>query len=120
MALFAATGMIVRTTADDLYKRVFTVQQPAASGIRAAFFVDGKTGIASHVAGLVGEGVVLNSQEGGARVRGLESLSAWFWNRGSSTAIRGLDRGALERIAREGNTLHGLDGELSHYFSMGA
>jgi murein DD-endopeptidase len=117
LALYAATGHFIRTTAEDLYKRVFTVQQPSATGIRAAFFVDGKTGKAIHVAGLVGDGVVLNSQEGGARVRGLEGLSSWFWNRGSSTAIRGLDRAALVRLARE-NVRYNVDPELERYAEL--
>jgi murein DD-endopeptidase len=120
LALYAATGLLIRTTADDLYKRVFAVVNPRPTDIRAAFFVDGKTGIASHVAGLVGDGVVLNSQEGGAQIKGLESLSAWFWNRGSSSAIRGLDREALARLAGEGKTRYGLDSEMNRYFGMGA
>jgi murein DD-endopeptidase len=119
LALYAATGHCVRTTADDLFKRVFTVRDPSPLGIRAAFFVDG-SGKAGHVAGLVGDGVILNSQEGGARVRSLDGISAWFWNRGASTAVRGLDRAALVRLAAEGKTRHGLDGELGRYFDIGA
>ncbi|WP_245534713.1 NlpC/P60 family protein [Treponema primitia] len=117
LALFAATGHFIRTTADDLYKRVFTAQRPSPDGIKAAFFVDGKTGAASHVAGLVGDGVVLNSQEGGARVRSLDFLSAWFWNRGSSTAIRGLDRAALVRLSHEGSR-YDVDPELRRYMEI--
>jgi murein DD-endopeptidase len=113
MALYAATGLLIRTTADDLYKRVFTVQKPGAGAIRGAFYI--KNGIATHVTGLVDEGVVLNSQEGGARIRNLESISAWFWNQGYSTAVRGLDRGALDKLAREG-AVYGLDQEWGRYF----
>jgi murein DD-endopeptidase len=122
LALYAATGLLIRTTADDLYKRVFTVKNPGPSMIRAAFFVSGKDGAASHVAGLVDQsdnkaaGVVLNSQEGGARLRSLEYISAWFWNQGYATAIRGLDKTALEKLARDNNTRYELDGELSRYF----
>jgi murein DD-endopeptidase len=115
LALYAATGLLIRTTADDLYRRVFTVANPSANSIRAAFFIDGATGKAGHVAGLVGDGVALNSQEGGARVWSLEALSRWFWDRGTSTAVRGLDRAALAKLAGEG-VRNGIDRELAEYF----
>jgi murein DD-endopeptidase len=78
LALYAATGLLIRTTADDLYRRVFTKANPKVADIRAVFFIDGATGKAGHVAGLVGDGVALNSQEGGARVWSLEGLSMDF------------------------------------------
>jgi murein DD-endopeptidase len=102
LALYAATGLLIRTTADDLYRRVFTVTPPGRDMIRAAFFVEGKTGTAIHTARLLDDGVILNSQEPKARIRDLESISAWFWNHGSSTAIRGLNREALAKLAGEG------------------
>jgi murein DD-endopeptidase len=120
LALYAATGLLIRTTADDLYRRVFTAANPSPRSIRAAFFIDGNTGKASHVAGLVGDGVALNSQEGGARVWSLEQLSRWFWDRRASTAVRGLDRGALERLAGDGKNRHGLDPEFSRYMEITA
>jgi murein DD-endopeptidase len=120
LALCAATGLLIRTTADDLYRRVFTKTNPGAKDIRAAFFIDGTTGKAGHVAGLAGDGVVLNSQEGGARLWSVEGLSQWFWSRGASTAVRGLDRGALARLAGEGKTRHDLDREFSRYMEITA
>ena len=120
LALYAATGLLIRTTADDLYRRVFTKVNPWLGDIQAAFFIDGNTGKAGHVAGLVGDGVALNSQEGGARVGSLERLSAWFWDRGASTAARGLDRRALAKLATEGKTRHELDNEFARYFELGA
>jgi murein DD-endopeptidase len=117
MALYAATGLLIRVTADELYRRVFTGVHPEGGGIRAAFFVEGKTGKAVHVAGLVDEGVVLNSQEPWARVRTLTDMAAWFWERGSVMAVRGLDRGALEELAAE-DAVYGLDGEFSDYFDV--
>jgi murein DD-endopeptidase len=119
MALYAATGLLIRTTADDLYRRVFTVQHPDRDIIRAAFFIEGKTGKAIHTAGLVDDGVVMNSQEPGARIRNLGDISGWFWERGSSTAVRGLDREALAKLAGEGKTRYGLDNEFSRYFDVG-
>jgi murein DD-endopeptidase len=116
MALYAATGLLIRTTADDLYKRVFTVKNPGREMIRAAFFLEGVNGKAAHVAALVDNEVVLNSQEGGARVRGLEELRRWFGQRGKGMAVRGLDRGALEKLAGAGNTRYGIDGEFERYF----
>jgi murein DD-endopeptidase len=115
LALCAATGLLIRTTADDLFRRVFTIQKPSPLSIRAAFFINGKTGKADHVAGLVGDGVILNSQEPGAQLRTLADISAWFWNNGVSTAVRGLDREALAKLAKEGNTRYDLDLVLSKY-----
>jgi murein DD-endopeptidase len=129
LALYAATGFLIRTTADDLYRRVFTVKNPDSKAIRAAFFIAGKNKAhgdrtaeartATHVAGLVDDGAILNSQEPGARVRVLRDISAWYEREGSACVIRGLDRGALERLAREENTRYGLDGELSQFFDIG-
>jgi murein DD-endopeptidase len=115
MALYAATGLLVRITADDLYRRVFRVVKPTGKLIRAAFFVEGSTGKVIHTAGLLDDKVILNSQEPEARIRTLEDISAWFWNRGVSTAVRGLDRVALERLAGEG-TRYGIDREIGEYF----
>jgi murein DD-endopeptidase len=44
MALYAATGLLIRTTADDLYRRVFTVHHPGRGIIRTAFSLRGKRG----------------------------------------------------------------------------
>jgi murein DD-endopeptidase len=120
LALYAATGLLIRTTADDLYHRVFTVQNPDRNMIRAASFVDDKSGKAVHIAGLVDDGVILNSQEPGARVRGLADIAAWFGKQGASTAVRGLDRKALLALVNEGKTRFELDGEFSQYFILGA
>jgi murein DD-endopeptidase len=125
LALCAATGHLIRTSADDLYRRVFTVRNPGAGEIRAAFFITQKekphgdrmaaAGTAVHVAGLVDEGVILNSQEPGARVRALADISAWFGKQNCETVVRGLDRKALEQLAAAGNR-YGLDAEISRYF----
>jgi murein DD-endopeptidase len=114
LALLAATGHFIRITADDLYRRVFTVKNPAAGTIKAAFFIDKKTGKAVHCSGFVDEDVVLNSQEGGAKVRPFNGVSAWFFNRNAVTAVRGLDRNALEKLARAG-ARYDADKELEKY-----
>jgi hypothetical protein len=46
-------------------------------------------------------------------------MAAWFWDRGSSMTVRGLDRRALEKLAGPGNT-YGLDNEFFNYFDTGA
>jgi murein DD-endopeptidase len=116
LALCAATGLLIRTTADDLYKRVFTQQKPSG-GIRAAFFID-KKNTAVHVAGLLDEGVILNSQEPTARIRTLTDISKWFEKEGCHTEIRGLDRATLEKLSRENKTVYGLDSEFKKYFEV--
>jgi murein DD-endopeptidase len=120
LALYAATGLLIRTTADDLFRRVFRIVKPAGDLIRAAFFVEGSTGKAVHTAGLLDDKTILNSQEPMARIRSLEDISMWFWSRGASTAVRGLDREALAKLAAEGNTRHGMDVEFTRYFELGA
>ena len=129
MALYAATGLLIRTTADDLFKRVFTKTNPRQGDIRAVFFVSKKdkkhgdrcvaAGTATHVAGFVDDGVVLNSQTPYARVRRINELSDSFQRDGHDVHIRGLNRDALVKLALEGKTVHGLDAEFSRYFDMG-
>ena len=129
MALYAATGLLVRTTADDLYKRVFTRINPRQGEIRAVFYVSRKgkkhgdrwvaAGTATHVAGFVDDGVVLNSQEPYARVRRINELSDKYQRDGHDVLIRGLNREALAKFAAEGKTVYRLDAEFKRYFDWG-
>jgi murein DD-endopeptidase len=114
LALYQATGYLVRLTAHDLFTRIFTIEKPGTGSIRAAFFKDKNTGRVSHVAGLVDEGVILNAQEPGARVRKLDDIAAWFWNRETSTIVRGLDKTALAKLAS--SQMFDVDKVLRSYF----
>ena len=128
MALFAATGLLIRTTADDLFKRVFTRSNPRQGDIRVVIYVTRKNtkhgdrtvpaGTATHIAGFVDDGVVLNSQQPYARVRRVNEVSDWYQRNGYDIYIRGLDRVALAKLAREGQAISGLDNEFGHYFSV--
>jgi murein DD-endopeptidase len=136
LALYAATGLLIRTTADDLYRQVFTRVNPRPSDIRAVFYLTKKdkkhgdggypsgslaaSGTATHVAGIVEDGIILNSQEPYAKVRRITDVSDWFQRNGHEVAVRGLDREALAKLAAEGKTRYGLDGEFSKYFDVGA
>jgi len=130
MSLCAATGLLIRTTADDLYKRVFTKINPRAGDIRAVFYItkkDGRhgdrmvaAGTATHVAGILDDGIILNSQEPYARVRRITDVSDWYQRNGHEIAVRGLNRESLERLAKEGKTVYDLDPEFSHFFDIGA
>ena len=126
MALFAATGLLIRTTADDLFKRVFTKSHPKKSDIQAVFYVT-KTnkkhgdrmvvaGTATHVAGFVDDNVILNSQEPHARVRSISEVSDWYFRNGYEVYIRGLDRDVLAKLCNEGKTRYDLDDVFHHYF----
>jgi murein DD-endopeptidase len=125
LALYAATGLLIRTTADDLYKRVFTKINPKATDIRAVFYLTKKdkkhgggyasAGTAVHVAGILEDGIILNSQEPYAKVRRIADVSDWFQRNGHEVAVRGLDRAALERVAEEG-LKYGIDPEFKRYF----
>jgi murein DD-endopeptidase len=126
LALYAATGLLIRTTADDLYRRVFTKVNPRTTDIRAVFYLTKKdkqhgdrsavAGTAVHVAGVLEDGVILNSQEPYAKVRRITDVSDYFMRNGHEAAVRGLDREALEKMAREGKTRYGLDPEWGRYF----
>ncbi|MDR2728888.1 MAG: C40 family peptidase [Chitinispirillales bacterium] len=130
MALYAATGLLIRTTADDLLKRVFTKINPQQGDIRAVFYVTKKNqkhgdrtaaaGTATHIAGFVDDGVVLNSQEPYTRVRRINEVSDWYQRNGHEVYVRGLDREALARLAREGKTVYDLDKEFHLFFEVGA
>jgi murein DD-endopeptidase len=135
MALYAATGLLIRTTADELYRRVFTKVNPRSGDIRAVFYLTKKDkrhgdrydpsgrlvtpGTVVHVAGIVENGIILNSQEPYAKVRRITDVSDWFQRNGHEAAVRGLDREALARVAGEGKSRYGLDNEFSKYFDMG-
>jgi murein DD-endopeptidase len=130
LALYAATGLLIRTTADDLYRRVFTRINPRPGDIRAVFYITKRDkrhgdraaapGTAVHVAGILDDGVILNSQEPYAKVRRIADVSDWFQKSGHEVAVRGLDREALAKLAADGKTRYGLDGEFSRYFELGA
>jgi murein DD-endopeptidase len=128
MALYAATGLLIRTTADDLLKRVFTKTNPGRGDIRVVFYITKKdkrhgdgyaaAGTATHVAGIIGDGVILNSQEPYALIRQIYEVSDWYQKEGHEVLIRGLNREALEKLAREGKTRYGLDSEFQRYFDI--
>jgi murein DD-endopeptidase len=130
LALYAATGLLIRTTADDLSRRVFTKVNTRLSDIRAVFYLtkNGKkhgdgyasAGTATHVAGILEDGIILNSQEPYAKVRRITDVSDWFQRNGHEVAVRGLDREALVKLAAEGKTRYGLDAEFSRYIELGA
>jgi murein DD-endopeptidase len=128
LALYAATGLLIRTTADDLYRRVFTKVNPRSTDIRAVFYITKKNttdgarsiaaGTATHIAGIVEDGVILNSQEPHARVRRVSDVSDYFQKQGYEVAVRGLNREALAKLAGEKKTRYELDPELGLYFEV--
>ena len=130
MALYAATGLLIRTTADDLLKRVFTKVNTRQSDIRAIFFVTRKerkhgdryvaAGTATHIAGIVEDGIIMNSQEPYAKVRSIIDVSSEFQREGYDVIVRGLDREALARLAADGKTVYDLDSEFKQFFEVGA
>jgi murein DD-endopeptidase len=121
MALYAATGCLVRTTADELYKRYFTIVSPTEAMIRAAFWITQKeqrhgdrivpAGTATHIAGVVGRGgVVLSSEEPYAVVSAIPAVPPG----GRTIAVRGLNRQYL--AARSGQDVYDPDTAFREYF----
>ena len=129
MALYAATGLLIRTTADDLLKRVFTRVNTRQGDIRAIFFVTRKdrkhgdryvsAGTVTHVAGILEDGIILNSQEPFAKVRRIDDVSRDFQREGYDIIVRGLDREALARLSADGKTVYELDAEFKNFFDVG-
>jgi len=128
LALFAATGLLIRTTADDLFRRVFTKVNPQKNDIRVVFYVTKKqqrhgdrmagAGTATHIAGIIEDGIIVNSQEPFTRIRRLTDVSDWYQRNGHEVYIRGLDREALKKLAMEGKTVHDLDAEFTKFFDI--
>jgi len=120
---------LIRTTADDLLKRVFTKVNPRQGDIRAVFYVTKKdqrhgdrmvtAGTATHIAGFVDDGIILNSQEPYAKVRRITDVSDWYQRQGYDVLVRGLDREALAKLSGEGKTVYGLDTEFKRFFEIG-
>ncbi len=125
LALAAATGKVIRTTADGLFKDFFTVRNPGVGDIQAAFFLAQydrphgdrvlRRGEVGHVAGVIAEGIVMNVVEPKADIRMIASLRNSYALRGFDLAIRGLDRKALAEAAGAGHDLFGLDAEFADY-----
>jgi len=118
LALTAATGILIRTTADELFKKYFTKDTPSQSTIRAAFWITMveknhggsivPPGTAVHIAGIVGNGACLSAEDNGSVVRSIDSLSLPECR----VLIRGLDRDKL----RSGLVTYGIDANFWRYF----
>ena len=105
--LSRATGMPLRVTADELYRRHFTEDVPGVSSlagrIGAAFFLD-KEGRAIHVAGHMGAGLFLNAssieEKRRAGPRSWEELLSMY--RGFVPALRACPGDGSGRDGRKG------------------
>jgi murein DD-endopeptidase len=76
-------------------------------------------GTATHVAGILDDGVILNSQEPSARIRRISDVSDWYLRNDHEVVVRGLDREALAKLAGDKKTVYGLDKEFHQYFDIG-
>ena len=122
LALLLATGCSIRVTADTLYRKYFTKKQPDKNDIRAAFFITNydrklgdrlyKEGECAHVAGLVGNDVVLNCVEPYAVLRSISDMRPVYNAMDYTIVIRGLDREALQKANDEGKDLFSPDSEF--------
>jgi murein DD-endopeptidase len=123
MALYAATGYLVRTTADELYRKYFTIKSPTEAMIRAAFWITQReqrhvdrvvpAETATHIAGVVGRGhVVLSSEEPYAVVSTILDVPSG----GRICEIRGLN---MEYLASHSNRdVYDLDPVFREYFEV--
>ena len=130
LALAASTGKIIRTTAEGLYRKFFTVKAPEIEDIQAVFFITrydrqhgdriAKSGEVVHVAGIIHDGVVMNVVEPKSDIRLIASMRHSYELMGCETVVRGLDRSALENAASAGTDLFGLDPEFGDYITADA
>jgi murein DD-endopeptidase len=122
LALYAATGCLIRTTADELYKRYFTIPDPTDKMIRAAFWIIQHeqrhvdrivpAGTATHIAGVVGRGAVLSSEEPYAVVSTIPAVPLG----GRIVTTRGLN---MEYLAsHSGRDVYDLDPVFREYFEV--
>lgn len=122
LALLMATGYSIRVTAEDLYRKYFTIKNPDKDTIQAAFIVTHydrqfgarkyKAGEVCHVAGICGKGVVLNCVEPRAYLRDLHDMTAYYHANDYTVHIRGLDMEALKKASEEKRDLFGADAEF--------
>lgn len=127
LAIAAATGKVIRTTANELFKKFFTIRNPEITDIQAIFFIGQydrphgdrvlRSGEVGHVAGVISEGIVMNVVEPKADIRMIQSLRNSYSLRGYSMEIRGLDRKALQSATTAGSDLFNLDAEFSEYIN---
>ena len=128
LALAAATGIVIRTTAEELYRKFFTVKNPEVNQIQAVFFLTqhdrrhgsrvARRGEVVHVAGVIYEGVVMNVVEPKADIRLSYSLRQSYILQDCDMMIRGLDRSALVSAKQAGSDLFGLDSEFGEYIGL--
>lgn len=119
LALLLATGCSIRVTADTLFRKFFTKRNPDRSDMAAAFFVTHydrrlggrlyREGECAHVAGICGDGVVLNCVEPYAYLRSLDSMRAVYQAVDYDCIVRGLDREALQEASDGRSDLFGPD-----------
>jgi murein DD-endopeptidase len=120
LALYAATGYLVRTTADELYKRYFTIPDPTDKMIRAAFWITQReqrhvdrivpSGTATHIAGVVGRGTVLSSEDPYAVVSTILAVPPG----GRIVITKGLNLDYL--ASHSGRDVYDLDPAFREYF----
>ncbi len=125
LAIAAATGNVVRTTAEGLYRKFFTLRNPEPDDIQAVFFITtydrehgdriARKGEVVHVAGLISDGVVMNVVEPKADIRLVSSLRHSYSLMGCELVIRGLDLKALSNAEEAGTDLFGLDAEYARF-----
>ena len=125
LALAAATGCVIRTTAEGLYRKYFTLRNPGPDDIQAVFFTTtydrehgdrlAKKGEVVHVAGIIHDGVVMNVVEPKADIRLVSSLRHSYSLMGCDLVIRGLNMQAFRDAGRDGTDLFGLDAEFSQF-----
>jgi murein DD-endopeptidase len=125
MALLLATDCSIRVTADTLYRKFFTKRNPEKDDISAVFFIthyDRKLGNklyhegeVAHIAGICGDGVVLNCVEPAAYLRSLDTMRIVYQSMDYDCVMRGLDRDVLQKASEEGKDLFGPDPQFEEF-----
>lgn len=128
MALLLATGCSIRVTADTLFRKYFTKTKYDWSDITAVFFITHydrklgdrlyREGECAHVAGICGDGVVLNCVEPYAYLRSLAVMRDVYRAMDYDCYVRALDREALQKASDGELDLFGPDPQFAEFRKM--
>lgn len=116
-------GFNIRTTADDLYKQIFTERYDPEK-ISALFFVTKKEqkhgsrmvpeGTATHIMGYVGDTAILNMTPPKAKLQSVYDAINWANKNGYTAVYRSTSKEILEKWSDK--LWYGIDMELSEVF----
>ena len=113
----AGMGYRIRTNADGLFRKVFTiVGDDKCNEVKAIFFYDPSQQRAIHVGAIVGDGVVLHAPSEAAKIEQLDAVISWYGSMGYQPHVRQLDFAQAGLVSDSGEEFWGADAEFKRLF----